>query len=265
MARPVTKLFLDSRYAVSRSELGAVCSFEVDGGIQLKPTAQCVLGDLTVVAAWKTVDESNNIMYLQEQGVSRYVALDVGAHDINSIATEIQTKLNGVGKLPTMGTYTVARVGSAGSGGSSFQHLQITCSANTFTLPDDAVIEQLFGVQSPPTTNQLFSFPTGNVAAGQHTSTFVDLRRTHSVFVHSPSFGAYNTIGPRGVRTILAKVPVDCGYGGLVQWRGGLSAHDFVEVGVRSLNMMSLELRDAAGRELDLSGTHWSCTLLFER
>lgn len=262
---PVTRLFLDSRFAISRSQLGGVCSFEIDGGIELRPEARCFLGDLTAVVAWNTVDSSNSILYMQENGQTRGVFLSHGAHDINSIAADIETKLNEpAGKDPGMGTYSVNRVGS-GSGGSSFQHLQVSCTAGVFTIPDNAAIEQIFGVTNPPTTNSLFSFPLGNVAANSQTSSFVDLRRSHSIFVHSPSFGAYNSIGPRGTRTIMAKVPVDVAYGGLVQWKGGISEHDFTEIGVRSLNVLTLELRDTSGLELDLDGTHWSCTLLFER
>jgi hypothetical protein len=49
-------------------------------------------------------------------------------------------------------------------------------------------------------------------------STFVDLRRCHQIFIHTPGFGNYNSMGPKGQRDILAKVPVDVGYGGAIHW-----------------------------------------------
>ena len=85
----------------------------------------------------------------------------------------------------------------------------------------------------------------------------------HSIFIHSPGFGAGNTIGVTGLRNILAKVPVDVGYGQAIHWSMSGSDHDSVEVGTHSLNILKIELRDVAGNVLDLKGSHWSATLVF--
>ena len=65
------------------------------------------------------------------------------------------------------------------------------------------------------------------------------------------------------MRNILAKVPVDVGYGQAIHWNMSGSDHDSVEVGTHSLNILKIELRDAAGSILDLKGSHWSATLVF--
>jgi hypothetical protein len=109
--------------------------------------------------------------------------------------------------------------------------------------------------------SKIVSFPQAN--ATSHVSGFVDLRRVHNIFVHSPSFGNYNTVAPGGVRTALCKVPVEVGYGGLVRWSTGGSGFDYIECGVRSLHLLRLELKDADGNLLDLQGTSFSLTLLF--
>ena len=84
----------------------------------------------------------------------------------------------------------------------------------------------------------------------------------HSIFLHAPSFGGYNAVGPRGTRSILAKIPVSVGYGGLVQWHAAGAFHEGMECGVQALNILRFELRDVHGRLLDLRGTSWSMTLL---
>jgi hypothetical protein len=94
-------------------------------------------------------------------------------------------------------------------------------------------------------------------------SGFVDLRRAHSIFIHMPSFGAGNTMGVTGMRNILAKIPVDVGYGQVIHWGMSGSDHDSIEVGTHSLNVLKIELRDAAGNVMDLKGSHWSATLVF--
>jgi hypothetical protein len=109
--------------------------------------------------------------------------------------------------------------------------------------------------------SKIVSFP--QVTSNDHTSGFVDLRRVHNIFVHSPSFGNYNTVSPGGVRTALCKIPVEVGYGGLVRWSTGGSSFDYIECGVRSLHLLRLELKDADGNLIDLNGTAFSMTLLF--
>ena len=64
---------------------------------------------------------------------------------------------------------------------------------------------------------------------------------------------------------MLAKIPVQVGYGGVVHAHMSGSEHDFVEAGCYSLSTIKLTLHDAAGGQLDLKGTSWSCTLVFER
>ena len=51
MVRPLTKLFLDSRYAISRSTKGAVVDFALDGPVELRPEMRCFLSELTCVVA----------------------------------------------------------------------------------------------------------------------------------------------------------------------------------------------------------------------
>ena len=109
--------------------------------------------------------------------------------------------------------------------------------------------------------SKIVSFP--QVSASSHTSGFVDLRRVHNIFVHSPSFGNYNTVGPGGVRTGLCTIPCEVGFAGLCRWSTSGSSFDYIECGVRSLHVLRLELKDADGNLLDLQSTAFSLTLLF--
>ncbi len=68
-----TKLFVDSRYAVSGS--GSSIEYEIPGGIDLKPNTKVWLSEFTCVASWRTVDASNDTPFLQEEGVHRAMAL----------------------------------------------------------------------------------------------------------------------------------------------------------------------------------------------
>ena len=161
-----------------------------------------------------------------------------------------------------MGTVSVNLV-VAGSGGGTVRALRVYCSSGTFAIPNDARIRTR--IQGPSySMSSIVRFPRGNLQLSMHTSGFVDLRRVHSLYVHYASFGAYNSVGTRGERAIMAKIPCDVGYGQIGCYQSSASPHDFIEAGVSGLTTLRLELRDAGGRLLDLQGTHWSATLLVE-
>jgi len=240
MRRKTTKIFVDSRFAIYGDGTASIL-FEIPGGgVELGPHARCYVSEFTCVAAWATIDETNRYQTVVEDGTPRMLALPTGAHDLDSFAAALEEQL-GAG-------YTVERV-SAGTGGSTFRLLQVSREAGNFGLPESPM-------------SKIVRFPGVGLGPVQ-TSSFVDLRRCHNIFVHSPSFGNYNAVAPGGIRTCLCKIPVDTGYGGLVRWSTSGSEYDYIECGVRSLHTLRLELRDGEGQLLDLAGTSFSLTLLF--
>ena len=260
-----SKIFVDSRYTLTGN--GSSVEVAIPDGIELSRDAHIYLSEFTCVAAWDTLDPSNNRFYVVEAGVNRSIYLNTGPYDLQTLRDELEAQLNGTGKNPAMGTYTVKLISSrTGIGlsetGASLRYLDITVSSGVFKIPDNANIETIFGLTDPPSTNALFSWSTGNFNADSHASNFVDLRRVHSIYLHAPSFGAYSAVGPRGTRSILAKVPVGVGYGGLVQYHASGGLHEGMQCGVQALNILRFELRDVHGRLLDLRGTSWSMTLL---
>ena len=246
MRRKTTKVFVDSRFAAKGE--GASILYEIPGGgVELGPHAKVFVSEFTCVCAWGTLDETNNTQTVLEGEpgliVPRTLTLPTGAHDLESLRAALEAAL-GAG-------YTVERV-SAGNTGSTSRQYRVTSTVGRFSLP-----------RSPLSSIVSFDSLPGNFQASVQTSGFVDLRRCHNIFVHSPSFGNYNAVGPMGVRTAIAKIPVNEGYGGLVRWSTSGSEYDYVECGVRSLHMLRLELRDSNNQLLDLAGTAFSLTLLF--
>jgi hypothetical protein len=195
------------------------------------------------VCAWSTLDDTNRYQTVVAGGAVYVLALPAGSHDLDSFADALQAAL-----VQELGSgFLVERTG-LGSTGSTQSLLRVSHPSLSFMLVDSPL-------------SKIVSFP--QVSATSHTSGFVDLRRVHNLFVHSPSFGNYNTVAPGGVRTALCKIPVEVGYSGLVRWSTGGSSFDYIECGVRSLHLLRLELKDADGNLLDLQGTAFSMTLLF--
>jgi len=236
-----TKVFVDSRYAAGT---GSNILFEIPGGVELGPNARCFVSEFTCVCAWPTLDDTNRHQSVfTADGAFYVISIPGGSYDLDSFADALQAAL----RNEVDSGFQVERTG-VGSTGSTQQLLRVSHPALSFTLPASPL-------------SKIVSWP--QESANSHVSGFVDLRRCHSIFVHSPSFGNYNTVAAGGVRTVLCKIPVEVGYGGLVRWSTGGSSFDYSECGVRSLHLLRLELKDADGNLLDLQNTAFSLTLLF--
>ena len=117
MASAITKVYLDSRYSIDGK------SFDLQNvGILLHPKSRCWLSEFTSVAAWDTLDDSNNKFVVTEGTVHRTITLPRGPHDIDSLRAAMQDALN-AGKPAAMGTYSVDKVGAAS--GTTFRSLRI--------------------------------------------------------------------------------------------------------------------------------------------
>ena len=85
------------------------------------------------MASWLSIDATNDTMFMLENGVTttaRAVKLPHAAYDADSLATQLQTALNGAGKI-TPGQYTVNRVVSADA-------TVVSSASSTARLPDPA-------------------------------------------------------------------------------------------------------------------------------
>jgi hypothetical protein len=237
-----TKVFVDSRYA-ALGTLGPSILFEIPGGVELGPNARCFVSEFTAVCAWPTLDDTNRHQTVMTSDQFHVVSIPGGSYDLDAFADALQAAL----RQEVDSGFVVGRTGVGGTG-STQQLLRVSHPTLSFSLPESPL-------------SKIVSWPLAT--ATSHTSGFVDLRRCHNIFVHSPSFGNYNTVSPGGVRTVLCKIPCEVGYGGLVRWSTGGSSFDYIERGVRSLHLLRLELKDADGNLLDLQGTAFSMTLLF--
>ena len=248
----MSKVFLDSRFAQPDGK-----TFLIPGeALLLNPESRCWLAEFTCVASWDTIDSSNNTFQITETFAATTATRTVtlfppGPHDLESLRSALQESLN-FGKPSFMGDYTVSRLDTAGSG-STARRYGIEQSNGTFVIPS-----------ATNNLRHIVDFPHAGGASSFIESSFVDVRRVHSIYLHS-SLGNFNCIAPTGVRGILAKIPVHAGYGGLVTAQLSGSEHDCVEVGCHSLSSVQLSLHDVNGVELDRNATSWSCTLVFER
>jgi hypothetical protein len=111
----------------------------------------------------------------------------------------------------------------------------------------------------------LFTFPNADnidAATTSAQSSYVDLRALQTLYLHSDSFGNSASIGPNGVRSILLKIPVLAGFGGLITFQCPGFTADLMPVQTRALKRMRFTLKDSRGNIVDLQGGHISFTIV---
>jgi hypothetical protein len=282
MTLPVRKIFIDSRFLVSGDS--SSFQYELPEVVELPQDTAAFVTEFTSCASWDTVSARNDHLYVVEQTggsfAARAVTVPHGAYDSETLRVVVENALNGPGKVLS-GTYSVARSSSAGtvstaSIGAAFRYYTINVSGGgQCFFPTDAWLREqaptwvaygggLYDRQNTKSTNELFQFPT-RAFSTTHTSSFIDLRSIHTLFVHSPSFGNYSCLAPRGVRTAIAKVPCDVAYGAVLHYEHSSSQYDYIDVGSTTLKMLQFELKDARGDPVDRRGGHWSMTLVLAR
>jgi hypothetical protein len=282
MTLSVRKLFIDSRFAVSGDS--SSFQYELPEVLELPHDTVAFVTEFTGVASWDTVNANNNSIYVVENTGALYSArvatIAQGAYDSETLRVAVETALNGASKT-VAGTYTVVRSSSAGtvntaSLGSAYRYYNVRLDGGgSCFFPQDgwlqksvAIWTDYAGLSYDPmnlrSSNELFQFPAQIVSAN-HTSSFIDLRSVHTLFVHSPSFGNYSTLAPRGVRTAIQKVPCEVGYGAVINFEHSGSAYDYIDVGSTTLKMLKFELKDARGNLVNLKGGDWSMTLVLAK
>jgi hypothetical protein len=282
MTLSVRKLFIDSRFAVSGDS--SSFQYELPEVLELPHDTVAFVTEFTGVSSWDTVNANNNSIYVVENTAALYSAriatIAPGAYDSETLRVAVEAALNGASKT-VAGTYTVVRSSSAGtvntaSLGSAYRYFTIRLDGGgSCFFPQDGWLQKqaniwnsYVGPSYDPmnlrSSNELFQFPV-QIISSNHTSSFIDLRSVHTLFVHSPSFGNYSTIAPRGVRTAIQKIPCDVGYGAVLHYEHSGSSYDYIDVGSTTLKMLTFELKDARGNFVNLKGGHWSMTLVLAK
>ena len=82
-----TKVYVDSRYAVSKSD--SSIEYQILGGLDLKPSTRVWLSEFTCVAAWDTIDNSNNRLYVKEGTIDREIYITKGGLRLGDVTYSI--------------------------------------------------------------------------------------------------------------------------------------------------------------------------------
>ena len=90
------------------------------------------------------------------------------------------------------------------------------------------------------------------IHAGLNTSGEVDVRNVHTLYVHSNALSNFSALGPKGSRSVIARIPV-LGLSGSVlfkQHSGNL--HDIIDCSGKMLRVLDFSVRNSHNQLVDL-------------
>jgi hypothetical protein len=272
----MVKLYFDSRERVSGENETPV--FQLKPTLDLKDDHSALLDSVCIPNTFRTISSSNDRFFIEEAlGASsayRVLSLPPGNYSVVSLATAIQTALNGSGSI-LGGAYTCTYNPTT----NRLQFSHPFPSAGSFKLWEKGLLQTTFGLQlwntggGPQLSADLNDCLTIIGAVGDGTPSVItantiltpsgapNLVQHHNVFIHSPDFATSGQVyGPRNQTGIVRRVIMDTAAGAIQVDRHGTS-FDMLRIPASTISTLSFELRAFDGSLVDLHGAPWSFSI----
>jgi len=269
------RIYVDSRHGdLTNNDVGRF-SYSLDSQVVLPRDCVAYVTDIALPHSWWSVDETNENLYIVEEGNhGRRIQIPNQNYDVLSLQTQLQNVLNqasdgpGRGGKSVAGTYTVQYDSAKNqyniglSGGHNFQHysrekLMSYDGASDFTQAGGVTVwplascDDLLGLRGYDDINSS-SMTTGSI----------DVRNYHQLYLHSDSLTSFLSHGPMGVKSVIARIPVNSKPGETLHKQHSGLIHDFVSCGGVALQNIKFSVRDGNNMPVRLRG-HVSFTILF--
>jgi hypothetical protein len=104
---------------------------------------------------------------------------------------------------------------------------------------------------------------TGTTWPKTYTSGEVDVRNVHTLYIHSNSLSNFSSIGPKGSRSVLARIPVTGLSGSVLFKQHSGNLHDIIDCSGKMLRVLDFSVRNSHNQLVDLHGGSLSFELVF--
>ena len=91
----------------------------------------------------------------------------------------------------------------------------------------------------------------------------LNLTSIRNIYIRSPNISSFNTIGCNGESSIIKKVPINAAPGEMIT-SFITSSTDFIPCNNLTLRTIEIQLQDVNGNIINLHGSNWSFSILFD-
>jgi len=272
---PVRKIYVDSRYKTSNSKSNSDFKYELSESVSLPDKSVMFIDDVIIPNSWLNIDLTNNLLYVEryffQSGTKYYdiVPLTPGNYTAATLRTELESKLNasftGLGAVVTYdASYLHFRINVE-----QFSEINIFSDKHLKKIYENNYNEwdpaQPYDPNHLKSANDILSINYLDVeetANNPFYTGLIDLRRYHNLYITSPNLSSFTTLAPRGLSTVIKKVPVTSDYGTIL-YDNVVSNHDWVDVSKMLLKTLEFRITDVHGNVVDLRGLPVSFSLIF--
>ena len=269
MALPVKKLYFDSRFKTKGSASNSQCKFELSESISLPNNCVCYIDDVIIPHSFFSVEDYNNRLFFRQllangSQINNIIFLLAQNHTGVTLAASIKSGLDSA-----FGSNVFTCVYNERKGTLTIT-LTTASSGETFVMmSDDDLADNVYGswtgpwfdINNPRSANEIIRLYGLAEERTVYESGFLDLRNVHNIYITSPNLGHFSSIGPRGERNIVKKVPVTADFGYVI-FDSVVANHDYIDVSKAFLKTLEFNLRDVHGNIINLHGANWSCSLV---
>ena len=275
MSEFVQVLRLDSKYRVSGT--GSQFEVELADNLQCGPSTVCHVAAVSFPVSMMTIEEGINDrfyhrVYADGGGHDTWLIIPPGFYDGPTFASVLQALLN-TQSHTGWPSWTVEW--NPGSGNLAIQWGTAPAPDRSWEIvSEDALMNRSWDWQGPPydVANPMTCANVLRIEAEPttiidneiyETGVFDAMADYHVVYLHS-NLTNYKSSGPRaGDRDVVARVPVEVGYGSTNHWHPTGSPHEFFPVYGVALKNIRFSLTDVRGTPLSLHGGNVSIELYF--
>lgn len=271
-------LRIDSRFRTSGTSTNF--SYQLPESVEFPLGTTAHVSAVTLPYSWWNVDaDVNDILYVVEDPGGapqpRSIKLTAGQYTSLTLPTLLQNALNNGSALTNM-TYSVVYqsaqgclliqlVAPSGGGGNANARFRLPSEDELMNAQWRASYwNQNAGlnVRDPMSIGDLLRLPAASSPTTSLSTGLLDVGPQHALYLRS-NIGNYNTMGPRGERDIIARIPVDVSYGYVLHYRHSGFEQDSFDVGGLSLRDLSFRLTNSKGAVMDLHGGQMSVEIIF--
>lgn len=286
---PVKKVYIDSLY----KSKGTTENFSIDlkENLELPNNTVCYISDILLSHSWFTVESGvNDRLYVQMTSTEidpnlkpnecRIVVLTPQNYNGTTLATELQTQINNAFSTQSIPTHVSV------SYNTQTNLITITPATSTIVmkvLTDYDLINGLpatiggwvsawngasYDPNNLKSINSMInnydspsSFKTNQVP---FISSYVDLQYNKYIFLCSDTLTSYSTLGSRGEKYIIKKIPITSNNNELVVDSISSEA-DYLDVSKMNLSNLNFSVRNQRGDFVNLHNTNISFCLIFAK
>ena len=273
----IKKIYIDTRFRTDNSQSTSDFKISLPESVNLPENTKFFIDDISIPHSWYSIEEGlNDKFYVRmifvETKAEEDVVFTIPSKNYTgaTLAFELKSKLNArhtdgddfdAGYDEELNIIQITMT--------SRFHLKVLNKYDLKTKIDGSWAGPEYDANNPTSLNLeilKLSENTEKAEASNITHPFnsgpIDLQPIKNIYLSSPNMGSYTTIGPRGERTILKKIPVTAGFN-FVIFDNTIIKEEFLDISKQTLSTIHILIHDSYGNLIPLHNSEWSCSLCF--